>query len=98
MMKLMMRMMNLFLPTCEEVSSLASRAMDEDLPIRKRIAMRMHLWMCIWCRRNAGQVKLMRNLARDTVSSADGDARLSLAARERITRALGQHDDPPSDT
>jgi len=90
MMKLMMRLMNLVLPTCEEVSRLASRAMDEELPWRTRLGLRMHLWICIWCRRNAGQLQLMRDLTRCAAHTHDEDVRLSAAARDRIARALEQ--------
>lgn len=93
MMKLMMRLMNLVLPTCEEVSRLASRAMDEDLPWRARLGFRVHLMACIWCRRNAGQLETMRDLVRCAGHADSGDEpRLSSAARERITLALSQDD------
>lgn len=92
MMKLMMRLMNRVLPTCEEVSLLASRAMDEDLPWRKRLGMRMHLGICVWCRRNAGQLEMMRDLSRCSVYVHDKEPRLSSDARERITHALDQDD------
>lgn len=92
MMKLMMRLMNLVLPTCEEVSRLFSRAMDEELPRRTRLGLRIHLMMCIWCRRNAGQLEMMRDLSRCSVYAHGDEPRLSPDARERITRALGQDD------
>jgi len=97
MMKLMMRLMNLVLPTCEEVSRLASRAMDEDLPWRKRLGLRLHIGICVWCRRNAGQLEMMRDLSRCSVHVHDDEPRLSSDARERITRALDQDDRKTTD-
>lgn len=87
-MRMIMRLMNLVLPTCEEVSRLASLAMDETLPPGKRIGLRLHLWMCVWCRRNAGQLQLMRNLSRCAVHEHGEGPRLSDAARDRMARAL----------
>ncbi len=84
----MMRLMNLILPTCEEVSRLTSQAMDEKLPLRKRLALRVHLMLCVWCRRSARQLELMRRLAR-TGGPAET---LSDSARERLARALETED------
>jgi hypothetical protein len=92
MMKIMMRLMNKVLPTCKEVSHLTSQAMDETLPWRKRFGMRLHLMMCVWCRRNNEQLHLVRDLARgQSVPQAD-EAKLSSDARDRLNKLLGQND------
>ncbi len=88
----MMRLMNMVLPSCDEVSRLASQAMDEKLTLRKRLALRTHLMLCVWCRRSAGQLETMRNLAR-TGGPAET---LSDTARERMARALEAEDQAPS--
>ena len=93
MMTTIMRLMNRILPSCEEVSHLTSQAMDETLPWRERLALRMHLRMCIWCRRNAEQLQLMRNLACRLAHSEKEPARLSSDARHRIAESLGQSDE-----
>ena len=87
-MEMMMRLMNLVLPTCEEVSRLASIAMDESLPLGKRIGLRLHLGMCVWCRRNAGQLQLMRRLSRCSIHDHGEGPWLSDEARDRMARAL----------
>ena len=92
MMKKIMRMMNRILPSCQEVSHLTSQAMDESLPWKKRLGLRMHLRMCIWCRRNAEQIQLMRNLARGQAVSQNEQAKLSCDARQRIAESLEQND------
>ena len=69
MMKIVMRLMNMVLPTCKEVSRLTSQAMDENLPWTKRLGMRLHLMMCVWCRRNSEQLQLVRDLARKQSAS-----------------------------
>jgi hypothetical protein len=49
--------------------------------------------MCIWCRRNAEQLHLMRNLARGLAHSEKEQARLSSDARQRIAESLAQSDE-----
>jgi len=93
MMKLMMRMMNKVLPTCKEVSHLTSQAMDETLPWTKRLGMRLHLMMCVWCRRNSEQLQMIRDLARNQSASQTKEAKLSSDARDRLSRLLEQDDD-----
>ena len=93
MMKIMMRLMNRILPTCKEVSHLTSQAMDESLPWRKRLGLRMHLRMCIWCRRNTEQLQLMRNLARGQAVPRGEQARLNSDTRKRIAESLEQSDE-----
>jgi len=92
-MMMIMRLMNRMLPSCKEVSRLTSQAMDESLPWTKRLGLRMHLRMCIWCRRNAEQLQLMRNLARGQALSRNEQARLSSDARKRIAKFLEQNDE-----
>lgn len=95
-MKYLMRIMNLFLPDCEEVSQLASREMDEPLSWLKRLGMRLHILFCVLCRRNAEQLRLIRNLIRVRTRSVDSvtglGASLSADARRRIAQALERRD------
>ena len=91
-MKIVMRLMNRVLPPCKEVSHLTSQAMDESLPWRKRLGLRMHLLMCIWCRRNAEQLQLMRVLTRSQTVSQNEQARLSSDARKQIAESLERND------
>ncbi|GAB4324102.1 MAG: hypothetical protein Kow0074_16800 [Candidatus Zixiibacteriota bacterium] len=91
-MKLTTRLMNRILPTCEDVSHLTSQAMDESLPFSKRLGLRLHLMMCVWCRRNSEQLRLIRDLARRLAASEPDDAKLDDAARARLTKLLEQND------
>ena len=92
MMTLMMRLMNKILPSCAEVSRLTSVALDESLPLRSRLVLRIHLMLCLWCRRNEAQLRIMRSLARRLAPTQDGAAGLSSDARRRIAEALDQSD------
>ncbi len=46
------------LPTCKQVTEQASELLDEDLPILKRLRLKMHLLICASCRRYLLQMKL----------------------------------------
>ncbi|MFZ3041444.1 MAG: hypothetical protein WA108_06565 [Thiobacillus sp.] len=50
--------------TCKETSLLASRVMDERLPLANRLAMRMHLAIRKSCARFNQQLQEMRRLFR----------------------------------
>ena len=92
-MNAMMKIMNMILPSCEEVSRLTSQEIDESLPWQKRIAKKTHLIMCVWCRRNDEQLKLIQNLARNKASSETKTSKLDSVARQRIAKALGRNND-----
>ena len=85
--------MNKVLPTCKEVSRLTSQAMDENLPWTKRLGMRLHLMMCVWCRRNSEQLQLVRDLARKQSASQTKENKLSSDTRDRLSKLLDQNDD-----
>ena len=48
---------------CPEISRLASESCDRPLGCRERWRMRLHYVICDWCRRYAGQVRLIHRLA-----------------------------------
>jgi hypothetical protein len=74
---------------CREAAPLISEAMDHPLPRVERIALRMHLLICRWCRRYQAQLAWLRGVAgrpnaRDTVAQAA----LSIEAKQRLRRAI----------
>lgn len=42
--------------SCEEAAFLVSRSIDDRLPLRKRLAVRIHLWTCHLCKKYAAQL------------------------------------------
>lgn len=77
--------------SCKDVSQKVSVAMDAPLPVRHRLAIRMHLLMCRHCSRFRRQLMMLRRLSRYPVSdpsAADPPATLSSETRERIKKAL----------
>lgn len=71
---------------CKQASLLASRAMDDKLPFRERMVLRLHLWLCCNCTHFTEQLTFLRAAARH--SKIHLDFRLADEARQRIARAL----------
>lgn len=46
--------------TCKQASHLILQAEDTTLPVKERLALRLHLWACTACTRFSSQVRLMR--------------------------------------
>ena len=92
-MKSLNKMMNYVMPDCREVAELASFSMDETLPLKKRIGLKMHIMFCKFCRRNYKQLYLIRKLIRNKLKSTDIEADetpsgLSEESRHRISATL----------
>ena len=96
-MKALSKMMNLVLPDCKEVSELSSCAMDEQLPLNKRIGLRIHIMFCEFCKRNNKQFNLIRkmiskNLNGNESTNSDSQDNLSAESRQRISANLKNTD------
>ena len=85
-----MRLMAYVMGSCKDISQQISDGMDRNLPLRKRLSIRLHLSMCKFCQRYEKQLHLLR----DSVGHyADPDANvveksLSPAAKEKLEKAL----------
>jgi hypothetical protein len=73
-----------WMATCRDATELASRAMDERLPLSSRMALRMHLAICKNCARFNRQLQEMRRLFREETAADDAAAGVPPAARQRI--------------
>ncbi|MFN2309749.1 MAG: zf-HC2 domain-containing protein [Gammaproteobacteria bacterium] len=77
--------------TCRDASRLVSEGQERPLAARERWGLRLHLWMCVNCRRFAHQVRFMRRALRLLAADAGAgmqDLSLPAAARERIRTLL----------
>jgi hypothetical protein len=78
--------------TCQETSRLVSEGVERHLGWRERFGVRVHLWMCVHCRRFEAQVQLLREALRrraeEEHEAITGYADLPPAAHERIRAAL----------
>jgi predicted anti-sigma-YlaC factor YlaD len=67
--------------SCREVTELASQYVDRDLPIAKRMAIRMHVAMCAHCRRFVRQLRatleLLHTIGKPSEPAVVGDAVLA---------------------
>ena len=77
-------------PSCREATRLQSEAMDGPLRLRLRIGLRVHLFLCKWCRRYGEQIRFLRKAAHEHPAEMTQPAhrRLPNAARERMKQRL----------
>lgn len=86
----MMRLMARVMPSCKDISALISEGMDRQLPLRKRLSIRLHVSMCSLCRRYEKQIHLLRR-GFDYYADPDKNAAeqsLSPEAKTRLEKAL----------
>jgi hypothetical protein len=77
-------------PTCRDATRLQSGALDHPLSLPKRIGLRLHLFLCRWCRRYGQQIRFLRQAAHehpDEVNHATPQT-LSPEARARLKQSL----------
>ncbi len=69
-----------------------SDALDQPLSFSQRAGLRVHLWLCKWCRRYGRQIEFLRTAARadghDHIHAHAPEKTLPSEARERIKQAL----------
>ena len=46
------------LPSCKKVSEQSSLQLDENLPLARRVGFKLHLMMCVRCRRYAQKMRV----------------------------------------
>ena len=85
----------LSLDTCQQMAPVMSDSMERRLGPVNWIKLRIHLFVCLWCRRYLQQIKMLRRVARkarvkQVPPTAPG---LSSDARSRITAALSEAGD-----
>ncbi|MEW6159063.1 MAG: zf-HC2 domain-containing protein [Verrucomicrobiota bacterium] len=72
------------------MAKLSSLSLDRALPFRTRLKMRLHLLICVWCKRYLRQLRFMHNAAWQLQEEwmLVSNRRLSPQARERLKQAL----------
>jgi hypothetical protein len=81
------------LPACDELARVMSESLERRLSARERMRLRLHFLICDYCRRYLGQLRTMRDTARERPEESLPDAALSADARERIRRALAEREE-----
>jgi hypothetical protein len=73
-------------PNCKEAIRLQSEALDHPLPPARRLGLRIHLALCVWCSRYGKQIRFLRSAALDCDHAPE--QKLSAEAKSRIKRAI----------
>lgn len=84
--------------TCHQATQLVSQQHERPLSRRERWGLKVHLWLCINCRRFTRQLQLLRRALRELGRSEMADQHgpeLPPEARQRIRRALTDSSSPP---
>lgn len=84
--------------TCKQASRLVSEHQERALSRQERWGLRLHLWVCISCRRFSRQLGLLRQALRQLARrewSGEHPPELPVQARQRIHRALSEQDSHP---
>ena len=89
----MIRWLALRLPTCKEVTRMASEAMERKLPLRQRLDMKLHLLICSLCMRYVKQLQFMRDAVQQRAAQIETGTpspptALSKETRERFKQSL----------
>ena len=75
-------------PNCAEMSRLASRSLDQPLPWRTRLRMRLHFLICVWCQRYLRQLQFLHQTGKCLDDHPQTLPSLSFEARKRIVQTL----------
>ena len=51
--------------TCKETTRLVSQGLDRELAFGERVALRVHLAICVGCRRARRQMRFLRSAVRE---------------------------------
>lgn len=83
--------------SCKETTRTISEGLDRRLPLRWRIALRLHVMMCSACRAYKRQIEGLNQLLsgrfrRDHVSRFPQSQRLSEETREKVKASLRNED------
>jgi hypothetical protein len=84
---------------CRHVTRLVSQSMDAKLPWHHRVAVRIHLLYCVWCRRYAAQIRFLRQAAKEIAGAANLEPKLSVEAKEQMRQRVHEAlKTPPSES
>jgi hypothetical protein len=79
------------LPSCKDVTALASRSLENDLSFREKMVLKIHLATCLACQRYLKQIKFLGEVCEvqaEKIEKGKNAPRLSPQAAERLKNAL----------
>jgi len=73
--------------SCKQASQLTSQSLDRSLTLHERIALKLHLIICKYCKRFSQQVQTLRNAMRTMVDSIENNDTIEMpsATKKRIS-------------
>ena len=74
-------------PDCREATRLHSESMDHRLTPSRRVGLRIHIFLCKWCRRYARQTRFLSSAAKHCDDHGQSPP-LSPEVRERIKQTM----------
>lgn len=76
--------------SCQQASQLVSQSLDRPLSAKERFALRLHLWICKYCRRFARQMHDLRMALKKLSAKVENDQNIHLpsAVRARIAEVI----------
>jgi predicted anti-sigma-YlaC factor YlaD len=80
--------------SCREVTGMASDHLEGVLPLRSRLGMRLHLWMCAYCRLYVRQIAQVATLLRGLGGRPTTAPALARELRDRLEQR--REDAPPA--
>ena len=84
---------------CKEIAKMLSEERDHELKLRQKLMMKVHLSMCVFCRRMASQLRFIERITQKMGSTSDDSpithpevfsASLSQEAKSRMRNMLGR--------
>jgi predicted anti-sigma-YlaC factor YlaD len=78
--------------SCKQASQLVSQSLERPLNRQERFALRMHLWICRYCRRFSQQLHALRVILRRRVQQIENDTQITLPAetKQGITNLINR--------
>lgn len=82
------------LPACKELTPWMSEALDSKLSLRRRITLKLHIMICVWCKRYQEQLFFLRETAQHYAKEVEEKSAttpaLSAEARQRLKATLSR--------
>ncbi len=75
--------------TCKEVSRTIASDNLAEAGLRRRLALRFHLWMCRYCRRYATQMRQLGDMARSMFRGRSEDPETLARLQNQILEQTG---------
>ena len=75
---------------CKQTSQLISQSLDRSLTFRERIALRLHLFICKYCKQFSQHLQTIRVALKQMTSSIESNDGIAMpsAAKSRILQSI----------